>query len=86
MIITLIQPVSKIFPITCRGKRQWQTTRPTEGQARPMKMPREIASERSFEKKENAAAVQGRSSGPSSELVIAAVKRRGMIDGENRLG
>lgn len=51
-----------------------------------MKMPREIASERSLEKKESAAAVQGRSSGPSSELVVAAVKRRGMIDGENRLG
>lgn len=37
-------------------------------------------------KKESATAVQGRSSGPSSELVVAAVKRRGMIDGENRLG
>lgn len=59
--------------------------RTTEGQARPMKMPREIASEHSFEKKESATAVQGLSSGPSSELVVAAVKRRGMIDGENRL-
>jgi len=37
-------------------------------------------------KKESVAAVQGHSSGPSSKLVVAALKRRGMIDDENRLG
>jgi hypothetical protein len=53
-----------------------------------MKMLHEIAAGRAFKgkKKRSAVAVQGRSSGPSSELVVAAVKRRGMIDGENRLG